>query len=342
MENSLNQVKIRDYRFDNFRGFLIWMIPISHFMRMGGEFVQASVGGVVYITINVFVMQAFMFLSGYFSKNVDKARKNSFETFMLPYLFFTVVFYIFRYCYFGEAKLNFLKPPFALWFLFSAFFYRYYLKDLIKIRHIFPISIILFIFAGQIYYFTDDLFALGRTVSYFPFFLLGYYCSSERLKKIQGLKIWQTLLLGLALLGISYILAYYVKIPVEFYLLRTTGEALGVAWYADILMRVVLLFLSSGWMIFMMNILPNKNNYLAYVGVNTMPIYIFHLFFRYYFKQEGFPFTEPQYVYYLGIFGFASFCVIVFSSPPIAKIYDKTLKVLYQGWLKLKKYELRI
>ncbi|MBN7773355.1 acyltransferase family protein [Clostridium aminobutyricum] len=340
MENTLNQIKQRDYKFDNLRGLLIWTIPISHFTRMGGDFAQASLGGLAYITINVFVMQAFMFLSGYFSKNVEKARNNSFETFMLPYLFFTVVFYIFRYCYFGEAKLNFLKPPFALWFLFSAFFYRFFLKDLVKIRHLLPISLALYIFAGQIYYLNDDLLALGRTVSYFPFFLLGYYCSSDRIKKLQQLKIWQTFLLGAALLGVSYLLAYHVDIPVEFYLLRTTGEALGVVWYADIFMRVVILLLSCAWILLMFNLLPNKNNYLAYVGVHTMPIYILHLFFRYYLKKEGFPFTDPI-AYYLGIFGFASLCVVIFSSPPIAKAYDKTLKLIYSGWLKLKKYELK-
>ena len=36
----------------------MWSIPISHFTRVAGHFSQASLGGVVYITINVFVMQA--------------------------------------------------------------------------------------------------------------------------------------------------------------------------------------------------------------------------------------------------------------------------------------------
>ena len=51
-------IKQRDYMFDTFRGLLMWSIPISHFTRVAGHFSQASLGGVVYITINVFVMQA--------------------------------------------------------------------------------------------------------------------------------------------------------------------------------------------------------------------------------------------------------------------------------------------
>lgn len=68
-------IKQRDYMFDTFRGLLMWSIPISHFTRVAGNFSQDSLGGVIYITINVFVMQAFVFLSGYFSKNPTGRRR---------------------------------------------------------------------------------------------------------------------------------------------------------------------------------------------------------------------------------------------------------------------------
>ncbi len=326
--------KKRRFVFDNLRGLAIWCIPISHFTRVGGLFEQDSLSGIVYITINVFVMQLFMFLSGYFSKNVDRARETAFKTFMLPYLIFTVVFYIFRYFYLGHAHLYFLQPPFALWFLFSVFFYRYYLKDLVKIKYLAQISIGLYLITGMLAVDTG-YFALGRTISYFPFFLMGYYCSSERIKKLQCLKKWQSAILLTVLIGISYLLAYYVKIPVEFYLLRTNAEGVGISWYMDIIMRSVVLVLTAGWTILLLNIMPDKKNYLTYVGINTMPVYIFHLFFRYIIEDYGFPFTDWV-TYYLWIFGSASACVVVLSSPPIARLYDKTFEKLYDGWLKLK------
>ena len=82
----MGEVKQRDYVFDTFRGLCMWSIPISHFTRMAGHFSHDSLGGVVYITINVFVMQAFMFLSGYFSKKPEKSRKIAFQTFLWPYI----------------------------------------------------------------------------------------------------------------------------------------------------------------------------------------------------------------------------------------------------------------
>lgn len=329
----------RNYMFDTFRGLLIWSIPLSHFTRVGGHFEQDSLSGIIYITINVFVMQAFMFLSGYFSKKPDRAKESAFQTFMLPYLFFTFIFYLFRYWYFGNANLDFLKPPFALWFLFSAFFYRYFLQEYSKLRGLFFISLALYLGAGSIPGLETDYFALGRTLSYFVFFVMGYFCTKERLEKLQFLKIWQSIILGIGLLAVSYYLAFYVDVPVKFYLLKTTAAEIGITWYEDLLMRVLILVLSTLWIILMINILPTKKTYLAYVGVNTMPVYIFHLFLRYVVQDYGFPNPNP-FVYYGCIIGGASLCAIVFSSPPVAKFYNFMLDNLYAGWLKLKRIAL--
>lgn len=320
--------KQRSFLYDTFRGLLIWSIPISHFTRVGGHFSSGSLSGIVYITINVFVMQAFVFLSGYFSKKPDRARQSAFKTFMLPYLVFTVVFYFFRYAYFGRAHLNFLQPPFALWFLFSVFFYRFFLKDIIKIPHVLALSFLLYIAAGQISGFSDFL-ALGRTVSYFPFFLLGYYCTSEHMEKVQSLKKWHCAVLGAVLIGVSCYLAYAVKAPVGFYLLKNPAAELGMAWYTDIILRIFIIFLACGWMVLMFNILPKTDNYLTYVGKTTMPVYIFHLFIRYVIKVHGLP-DANWVVYYVCLFGFASLCVVVFSSPPAARLYDGFMDLCYK------------
>lgn len=237
--------KERNYTFDNFRGLLIWCIPISHFTRVGGDFSQASLSGIVYITINVFVMEAFVFLSGYFSKKPDRARETAYKTFLLPYLIWSLVFFVFRYTYLGSAHLNFLHPSFALWFLWSLFFYRVLLKDLIKIKYILPITLLLYLLAGQIYIF-NVFMALGRTISYLPFFMLGYYCNADHIQRIQNLKKYQSALLGLIMTLASIILAFWVKVPVEFYLLKVPASALGISWYSDIISRAVIILLAAG------------------------------------------------------------------------------------------------
>ena len=178
-------IKQRDYMFDTFRGLLMWSIPISHFTRVAGHFSQASLGGVVYITINVFVMQAFVFLSGYFSKKPDRSKETSFHTFMWPYLLGIPFFYFVRQYFFGNAILHWDIPPFALWYLWALFFYRYFTKEWMKIPYILELSIVVYLLAGQVPFFSDR-FGLGRMVSYFPFFVMAFYCTSDQIKKRAG------------------------------------------------------------------------------------------------------------------------------------------------------------
>lgn len=86
--------------------------------------------------------------------------------------------------------------------------------DLIRIKHLFALSIILYLLAGQVTHF-DSFLALGRTVSYFPFFLMGYYCTKEKLESSE-VEALQTLLLLAVLISISCLLAFVAPIPVGF------------------------------------------------------------------------------------------------------------------------------
>lgn len=329
--------KERSYFFDTFRGILIWTIPISHFTMVGGNFHQASFGGVVYVTINVFVMQAFVFLSGYFSKKPQRARDTAFKTFLFPYILLVPFFYGVRYFLNGSAHLTWIDPPLALWYLVALFVYRFFLIDLIKSKYILQISIIIYLVAGLIPW-LDGTLALGRMVSYFPFFMIGYFCTKEHIEKIQRLKTWHCILLAAVLVGINVALAYNRIVPVEFYLLRGPGASFGVSWYMDILMRIFDFIIPCAWIVLMLNILPKGKNYLTYVGMNTMPVYILHLVVRQVIKKYDLP-DPNMFVYYISLFVAASLCVVIFSSPPVSKAYNWFFDFLYDKiYLNLKKF----
>lgn len=95
----------------------------------------------------------------------------------------------------------------------------------------------------------------------------------------------------------------------------------------------------------MINILPSRKNYLAYIGMNTMPVYILHLIVRYEVKKYGITFgilPDNWVVYYLMIFGLASLCVVVFSSRPVSRGYDWIIDKLYYLFMKIVKQLLRL
>lgn len=294
----MSETKVRDYMFDTFRGLLMLSIPVSHFTKMsgnlysslfiGGGFPKESLFGWVYITINVFVMQAFMFLSGYFSKKPERAQQTAFKTFMWPYLVFTFVYFLIRIFFFGNAHLSFMSPPFALWFLFALFFYRFFLKYMMQHRFLLPLSIFLYLTAGWVQEW-GDFMALGRTMSYFVFFLLGVYCSKERLAWFQQLKKYPAILIimGIALCGISVALCYYGPKNVGWYLLRESYHSFGITWWQDSLLRIMLFAIACLWIIWCVNVIPSKQCFLSYVGANTMPVYVFHLTLRYVIQFFG-------------------------------------------------------
>lgn len=101
-----------------------------------------------YITINVFVMQAFMFLSGYFSKKPEKSRQIAFKIFLWPYILSIFFFYGVRTLLWGHANLYFDQPPFAMWFMFALFLYKLFQKNYIKVPHFFAITFVLYLVAG--------------------------------------------------------------------------------------------------------------------------------------------------------------------------------------------------
>lgn len=298
------KIKERDYMFDTFRGILMLSIPVSHFTKASANWYQAlyepgfahlSFCGFMYITINVFVMQAFMFLSGYFSKKPERARETAFRGVLWPYLVFTTITMVAGYGFdVGIGKwFSYLTPPFALWFLFALFLYRFFLRDIIKFQWALPMSIIMMLIVGLLPF--NDYLALGRVFSYFPFFLIGYYCSKETLDKIRTLKQHPVILALLAavLVGVSIWLVFYGP-RLSWFLLKDSAAALGLPLWEDVLCRWLVFCLACGWITLMVNILPSTKNFLCYVGTNTMPIYIFHLGLRHIIKIKGL---------YLGVIG---------------------------------------
>ena len=74
----------REYLYDNIRGILILLVVLGHaleYFRLDNK-----VGEFLYVFIYLFHMPVFIFISGYFSKNLKKGRSTAVETFLVPYL----------------------------------------------------------------------------------------------------------------------------------------------------------------------------------------------------------------------------------------------------------------
>ena len=66
----MTAIKDRDYFFDNARAFLIFLVVFGHLLQpytSEDKFLSA-----LYLLIYSFHMPTFLFISGYFAKNLDK------------------------------------------------------------------------------------------------------------------------------------------------------------------------------------------------------------------------------------------------------------------------------
>lgn len=322
----------RNYSFDNIKAILVFWVVLAHYIRVGATFHVESISGVLYITAFSFIMQGFLFVSGYFSRNVEKCRKTAFQTFLFPYFILMPIMSVYRYFIFGHAQLNYFFPSMALWYLINMFVYRYFIKDLVKIKFILPISMIASFLAGMIPFLNETL-SIGRIFSFLPFYLLGYFCSREQIEKIQNLPKSIGFLLLSALVGFSIIMSYD-KIDIETWQLKAPFFELGLGNLEGIGYRVLFFIVALGWIITLLILSPKKKTWLVPIGQNTMSVYILHIFIRYFLKATHL--LDGQGIWmYVSLILSTFISVWLFSRPIVAKAYDKGVHTLYFGFIYL-------
>lgn len=321
---NINQEKSRDYLFDNMRAIMIILVVWGHLLTsLISEYDSIKI---IYYFIFFFHMPALTFISGYFAKNIEKARNTAFETILMPYLILNVCNYLFKMLVLKEEYFGFrfFRPLWGLWYLFALFLWKFFLKDLVRIRFILPLSFLLGIFSGFTKEFSTYM-ALGRVICFLPFFLLGYYCTKDNIERIRRIP---KLIPILVILGVGALSTFVVKknlFKVEvLYLRKPYPEDADLEHMAyRILVYIVAILMIASFII----LLSNKNSILSGIGTNTMTVYIFHLF--------TIPLLEKLRIFYDRPYLYLVYSVImtviitfIFSRPIINKLYNKVLNSL--------------
>ena len=263
--------KERNYLFDNLKLFLIIFVVYGHIL--GRYLGESGVIRSVYIFIYFFHMPLFVFVSGFFSKNIEKVRKNSIKDLLIPYIVFSVILSI----YDKNINFNILQPGWTLWYLLSLFFWRYSLKYISKIKHGILISFIAALIVGGISEISTFL-SLSRTITFLPFFLLGYNTKEEHLRKLKSYPMAISVVgLGLCFL-IAVILAKYKPIDVKLLYLAYPYKTFKMTFLTGIIYRLaiyIIMLLSS---IFIIRLIPDKKLSISRFGKNTMNVYLGHIY----------------------------------------------------------------
>lgn len=181
---------------DNVKALLLFLVAFGHTL----DVYKGSGGVELYIMkyIYLFHMPLFAFITGYFTKNFERARETAVEKCLMPYLIFQGLYVIMAnvMIHIGLASFNsdvfnssILIPSSAFYYLLAVFFWKIFAKDIMRVKY----PLLLSVFLGVIISLTKmDVFHVGygAVFSLLPFFVLGVICDSECISKIRRLPKW--------------------------------------------------------------------------------------------------------------------------------------------------------
>jgi len=266
---------------DNLKGILILLVVVGHFLMPCRHDAESTT--LLFQIIYLFHIPLFVFVSGFLAKRVYTKEKGFRGEKVLSLIVMGILFQIAIVAISpGPDKIllyiktaNFGSAPWYLislasWYLLTPIFAKS--KPLPTII----ICVVIGLLSGYFEVFNATL-SLSRTLVFLPFFVLGYYCTTERLLAIARSKIsiviavaaaafiaWFCVTKG-AILS-DYIYLVYGKDPYH------EGEVLmgimgrGILYLAAVLLSIGLIVITPRC----------KIRLLAYIGKNTLPIYIFH------------------------------------------------------------------
>lgn len=273
-------MKKRIALWDNLKFLLIIFVVIGHYtqqFRADNETLQR-----IYVFIYSFHMPIFIFVTGLFSKKaVDEKNIKK----VLPYLtcFFatTLILFITRALLGWAPVFELFSPSGISWYLMSMFFMfliTMLIKDY-KPQYIFVLSLIIGVMCGFVQTENPDFFTWMRTLTFYPFFCLGYISDREKIEKATN-KISIKITAVIFFVSIYLLIYFYPKQANKISRLNTArhtfselGRFAPYGWE----LRLLTYAISFAAIFLLISLIPRKKiKGFTSLGERTLGIYMFH------------------------------------------------------------------
>lgn len=306
------KAKRRDPYFDNLKGILICLVCAGHCLNLYRD--SNIYCNYLFNLIYAFHMPLFFYISGYFSKNVEKTYKLAFETLIIPAIPFELLYYILHVATGADNTEPFLTPVFAYWFCFTLFFCRALLPYLTKLKGIVPITFILALAVGFNPH-INEIMTLSRFLCMLPFFLLGFYTTRENMEKIRKANAALVIVLGIASVAAVVALLRFFGPDIGFTLRSPYENTNGVLFRGAQFIVAIPLSLA------VMKLTPKSKSYLSEIGKRTLQIYFLHFYFTTAIKMVN-PVAEGSVLNFVLMLLAAPVITAILAAPPVSKAYD--------------------
>lgn len=330
------QMKQREFYYDNAKFLLIFLVVIGHFIT---TFIGNQVIEQIYIFIYLFHMPAFILVSGYFAKGINKPGylKKVAKKLLIPYLLFQLIYSIYYFALYDENELTIqiFKPQWSLWFLLSMFCWYvllYFYKGFINRKLGMTVAILVGLIVGYVDIIGNYL-SLSRTFVLFPVFLLGYYMKKEHFERLvskQGKMLAAIVLLAMVLI-IHFVL---VDLPKEWMYGSKSYEKLGAGLEGGAI-RLFYYGLSFIMVFSVLAFVPKKEYFFSKWGAHTLYVYLLHGFIIRYFRTTDLvPYIKETKSYYLLLI-FAVIVTLFLVSKPVYIAAQPILELRMDGLKKV-------
>lgn len=280
MEGTIAQ---RDYTWDALKFVLIVFVILGHWLEYGLDlFPNRAVFNYVYL----FHMPLFIFISGYFSKRVDKKKKVKDILFLIETYIAVQAMYVVSSHYLQHKPFSWQQlymPNAAAWYLMSLISWRIVLWVLpirwIECRGLLPFLVFISLMAGFIP--VGNGLSLQRTLAFMPFFFGGYLMKGkigfgDTTTRYKWLSIFVLVFVfGLSLFMLNRNISYITYCKSNYYTTPTHSM-----W---MLLLLRFLFLTSATVLIfcILNVFPRVSHpiLLSRLGRDTLFYYVYHIIF---------------------------------------------------------------
>lgn len=311
----------RNNYFDNIKALLIILVVLGHLME---RFLNIQSFKLIYILIYSFHMPLFIFVSGYFA-NTD--NKKIVKRLIYPYIIFQILYLLFNKYILNVADtiFTFTTPYWLLWYLLSSILWSTLVQFIKNINlKVILVTFIIGLIAGldnSIGYYLS----LSRTIVFFPFFLLGYYCRNYKtdFNKLKENKILIAITSLLSVIAIIFLYINCNNINVA-WLYSSTGYEAGKY---NLIIRLIIYSIAIILSAMIIILTPKfKIPFVSNIGVNCMSIFLLHGFIvRYLGKAFPFELLSSNLKILIYLIIVSIIVVVVLSSKYIVNTLSKIL-----------------
>lgn len=281
----------KDIKLSNIKGLLIFLVVFGHLLELYKIHFNE-----IFLLIYAFHMPLFIFVSGYFAKRV------SFEkviNLFLIYIIFQTIYSIALTVITNAFNLDYSVPFFHLWYLVSMVIWYLVALVILKIKPNFKSKVFIFsliVVVGVLSrFYTEEIvnlisemypgfysytFSYQRTLSFAPYFFLGFFINQETMKRLylSFVKYKVISILSVALFFVYFFFTNQANLELMFR--GSYGTERLTPSILENYLKVGITYFISLWLSYsLINFVNNKETFLTKWGDNSLTIFLFHTFF---------------------------------------------------------------